>query len=192
MQFSFFEEDCGGCCSVVHADHYFLLSMETDTVQHTKLKKLKRAIWSKILSQKPASFLTTRKGERGRRPAEGCLHSMWSNTAPHFDKWIVFLHHRNGLWKKFPCSRTKYEWVVVNPLAPFAVLKAVEIRTMTNIGIIWWRVLSIWVWNSSRMLGENKLIIYQNSIRVFEKFDLTSKIIVFVEKTASQPLEVLA
>jgi hypothetical protein len=42
-----------------------------------------------------------------------------------------------------------------------------------------------------RMLEKNKLIIYQNN-KVFEKFDLTSKIIVFVEKTAVQPLEVLA
>jgi hypothetical protein len=25
MQFSFFKEDCGGCCSVVHADRYFFI-----------------------------------------------------------------------------------------------------------------------------------------------------------------------
>jgi hypothetical protein len=40
------------------------------------------------------------------------------------------------------------------------------------------------------MLEKNKLI--KIVIRVFEKFDLTGKIIVFVEKTAIQPLEVLA
>lgn len=125
---------------------------QSDIVQHTKLKKHKLAIWSKILSQKAAAFPTTRKGEEGVVLQKVCLQSTWPNTAPHFDEWIVFLDHRNDLWKKIPCSRTKYEWTVVNLLAFFAVLKSVEIWTMTNIDIICWTVLSLQVWNSYQCL----------------------------------------
>jgi hypothetical protein len=127
--FLFFKEGCGGRCSVIHADSYFVLRIEESyIVQHTKLKKRKLAIWSEILLQKAALFFTTRKGEEGGVLQRVCLHSTWSNTALHFDEWIVFLRHRNNLKpnEKKLSFWTKYEWIVVNLLALFAVLKFVE------------------------------------------------------------------
>jgi len=67
---------CNICWSLFCIAHWG----QSDILQHTKLKKHKLAIWSKILSQKAASFLTTRKGEEGIMLQKVCLHSTWSNS----------------------------------------------------------------------------------------------------------------
>lgn len=140
--------------SAIHADHYFLLRIEDtwDIVKHTKLKKRKLAIWSKILSQKAASFLTTRKGEEGVVLQKFCLQSMCQTQPLVLMNDELYFYIIEMIYeKRRPCSRTKYEWTVVNLLALFAVLKSLEIWTMTSIDI-WWTVLSIQVWNSHQCL----------------------------------------
>jgi hypothetical protein len=103
----------------------------------------------KFYRRKPHRFLQQEKVKKASCCRFVCIPRC--QTAPHFDEWYFYITEMI-YEKKFPCSRTKYEWTVVILLALFAVFKSLEIWTMTNIDIIWWTVLSIQVWNSYQCL----------------------------------------
>jgi len=113
MHFPFFKEDYGGGCSVIYADHYFVLHIEDSqtfcNIQSWRNINLLYEV--KFYRKKLHRFLQQEKVKK----ASCCRRFVCiprGQTAPHFDEWIVFVHHRNYLWKKFPCSRTKCEWTV--------------------------------------------------------------------------------
>jgi hypothetical protein len=150
----FLKEGYGGVCSVIHADHYFVLRIEdSQTLCNIRSWRNVNLLYEvKIYRRKPLRFVQQEKAKK----ASCCRRLVCiprGQTARHFDVWIVFLHHRNDLYnkKKGGGFKNKPEWTVVNLLALFALLKSVEIWTLKNTDM-WWTVLSIQVWISNQCL----------------------------------------